>query len=185
MPFSQDPLKILEYLAKKAIADAQRAESEAARSAPDATADFYLHLLTKQFEQASGYIKLVIGVGYAGLFMAWANVRTQMGPAESGLFGAAFLLSLMGYVLYEVGAMVYLILPIEDIQKLGKAVGAGDLEGLKKLDADIKRRNEKRTAFMYRVWKPVFAVTLACGVFAGFVLVKVFVRMALAALQQK
>src|SRR5271166_343264 len=53
-------------------------------------------------DQAMNYTKLVLGLGYAGFFTAWAGTKTQLGPIER--VGSAFLicLSLLAYIGFEI-----------------------------------------------------------------------------------
>ena len=44
------------------------------------------------FDQTSNYTKLVLGLGYAGFFGAWAGTKSNLRPAE--LVGSALLISL-------------------------------------------------------------------------------------------
>src|SRR5436305_14478559 len=54
------------------------------------------------FEQASNHTKLVLGIGYAGFFGAWAGTKANLRPIE--IVGSAFLicLSLTAYIAFEI-----------------------------------------------------------------------------------
>lgn len=126
-------------------------------------------LMDKQHAHQSAYNAVIIGVGYAGFFALWNLVKGGDRPGLYAFAGLMIALSLMLYVGWEVGQMIYRTLQLQRITR--------QLETNPRIDAlqafAEGMRGIERSAF--RWWKIVLVPCVATGLLGGAALLFVFV----------
>jgi hypothetical protein len=77
------------------------------------------------FDQTSNYSKLVLGLGYAGFFGAWAGTKANLRPAELVASALLICLSLFAYIVFEILQAGFLSRAAID---LGRTLGKPELQ---------------------------------------------------------
>jgi len=123
------------------------------------------------FDQTSNYTKLVLGLGYAGFFGAWAGARTNLPPVEQ--VGSALLisLSLFAYIVFEILQAGFLSRAAID---LGRTISKPGLQisALQQYQQRTARAQER----FFRWWSWVFSFSAITGVLGALILIVAFVR---------
>ncbi|HEU4457782.1 MAG TPA: hypothetical protein VFR90_01505 [Methylibium sp.] len=126
-------------------------------------------LMDKQQSQVTSYSAIIIGVGYAGFFALWSLVKDYPYPKLHAVAGILIGVSLLFYVGWEIGHMIYRVLqlnsishdfretpPIDPLKALGDRLNAIDQRG-------------------FKVWPWALIPSVVTGLLGGGILLAIFV----------
>lgn len=135
---------------------------------------FITELTTVQnlmFDQASTYTKLILGVGYAGFFAAWAGTKTSLRPFELVFSALLVCLSFFSYITFEVFQAGFLSRAAIDFARTINTPG---------LEVTALRQYQIRTAKAqeryFKVWGWVYWFSVVTGLAGGAILMIAFCR---------
>ncbi len=123
------------------------------------------------FDYASNYTKLVLGVGYAGFFGAWAGTRSNLRPTEVVASALLVCLSLLAYVAHEVAqarAMSRAAFALANMLNAPEPAMSA-IEQYKKTTNNIRQQFSKW-------WRWVFDFCATTGILGTLILIGAFIR---------
>ncbi len=134
--------------------------------------DKCLEVCSSAYDKASAYNKLIIGVGYLGVFIFWKNLQTELALWERMGSATLLLISAVIYIITEVFAMQQRNV---DQESLNVLFGFPVNEFQQKSDEYHKAINE-RDVKLRPVWIRIQNITLYFGVAGAVVMLFGFVR---------
>lgn len=152
----------LERLVKEAIDigdEGQRRVEVAQKYMRDETKKFIIDVLTAMWDKSAAYTTAVISVGYVALFTAWSTTKEDVAPEFSRLIVVMALASLVVFILFEVGKMIYQHVHVMRLLSVLKEQG---------VDFDVAfQRYQGFSETSYRVHQWIWTVALALTIFFG------------------
>jgi len=123
------------------------------------------------FDQSSNYTKLILGLGYAGFFGAWAGTRANLRRTE--LVGSALLicLSLFAYIIFEILQARFLSRAAIDF---GRTLGTPGLQV--SAVQQYQERTAKAQELFFKWWSWVFHFSAITGLLGALILIVAFIR---------
>lgn len=131
--------------------------------------DLVKELMDKQHAHQSAYNTVIIGVGYAGFFALWNLVKDGDRPGLHAFAGLMIAVSLILYVGWEVGQMIYRTV---QLQRITQELETGSRVDQLQVFADGMRGIERRA---FRWWPVVLVPCVVTGLVGGAALLFVFV----------
>ena len=121
------------------------------------------------FDQTSNYSKLVLGLGYAGFFGAWAGMKANLRPAELVASALLICLSLFAYIVFEILQAGFLSRAAID---LGRTLGKPELQisALQQYQERTTRAQER----YFKWWGWVFYFSVVTGLLGALILISAF-----------
>ncbi len=123
------------------------------------------------FDQASTYTKVILGLGYAGFFGAWAGTKANLRPWE--LVSSAFFicLSLVAYITFEILQARFTSKAAIDLARTLNKPG---------LEVSALQQYKQRTAAaqerFFKWWGIIFHFCTVAGVFGALILIAAFLH---------
>lgn len=148
-------------------------DAEAERAAKEIKT-LKIEFLTRAHDKAAAYTNIILGAGYAGAFAVWGITREHLPPEATIWIAILLSASLIGFVVFEVGHMVFratLSLKQRDLitRKLDPRSFL-DLHEQYARDADLAL-----IRYIMPIWYVVMVWCVLTGLGAGFLLFYNFV----------
>lgn len=124
------------------------------------------------FEKAQSYTRIVIGLGYAGFFAAWAGTRSYLLAHEVVASALLITVSLFFYISYEIYQMIYYATDLKGFAKLAKA----PLDEFEQRAQEHERMHERKNINLMRVWVVALFLTVLPGLTGALMLISGFVQ---------
>jgi hypothetical protein len=123
------------------------------------------------FDHATNYTKLVLGIGYAGFFGAWAGTKGNLRPVE--LVGSALLicLSLFSYIVFEIFQTRFISQSAIDLARTLSKPGL-EMSALQ----DYKERTGKVQERYFKWWNWIFHFCAGTGILGALILIYAFIH---------
>ena len=158
------------------MAEIQQALARAAQAAAEEQqqerSDAILKYQTKLFDSASAYTKLILGLGYGGLFTTWSFTRSYLTRKEVLLAALPILFSLCIYILFEI---LQMITNAKGIASASRLVSA-PINEFEKTKSQLELEDAKRKAVFVRFWHLALLLTIVPGLFGAGVLLYAFLH---------
>lgn len=119
----------------------------------------------EQLSRGKEYTNVVVLAGYAAFFALWAGVANDIGPIWRVSVGLSLAVSATIFVLHEIAGMYVHAASRSDFGELLDITEGYPSDFEDRWDA-MRADLEKRSAWLYRLWKPCFLVSTLTG-FAG------------------
>jgi hypothetical protein len=123
------------------------------------------------FDQASTYTKVILGLGYAGFFGAWAGTKANLHPWELVSSALLICLSLVAYVAFEIFQARFISKSAIDLARTLNKPG---------LEISVLQQYKLRTAAAqeryFKVWGIVFDFCAITGALGGLILIAAFLH---------
>lgn len=117
----------------------------------------------EQIARGKDYTNVVVLAGYAAFFALWGGVAADIGPVLRCLAGALLIASATVFVIHEISGMYAQATSTSDFGDLLDIQEAYPSDFEDRWDA-MRAAQEKRTAWLYRLWKPCFLFSVTTGV---------------------
>jgi len=158
------------------VSDLQRALAEAAarreRELHDKRIDTVIRIQSALFDKAQAYSRIIIGLGYAGFFAAWAGTRSHISADEVVLSALLMTISLFFYIAYEVYQMIFHATHLKDLSRVAEApVGELDCR-----HEEYQRKIARKNRDLIKVWYVALFLTIMPGVAGAITLISSFVQ---------
>jgi hypothetical protein len=156
---------------KAAVSTVQVLQQAIGESAYEQFFNAYLKYLKTVFDIASGYTRIVLGLGYAAFFAIWSATRGHMGKRQVIWSALLILCSLVFYVLFEVSQMLFNAWVFKGTRKRLELA-------LEKLQSELKAHElavAKASVKLYGFWCAAVVLTLVPAIGAIGILLYSFV----------
>ena len=110
--------------------------------------DTILKYQTHLYDKASAYTKLIIGLGYAGFFTAWASTRPYLSRREVLWSALCIVVSLVFFVAFEIFQMIVTATTFTTLRRIG-AASAQQLDSVVK---EEQARGARKAGWLMYVW---------------------------------
>jgi len=147
--------KFIEHIEERV----KQLEGESLLKAEELRQEAVIKMVAAMYDKSSAYIRIVVGVGYAGFFILWVNLKDFMGPFEMVSSGGAILISATIYILFEVYNMIKIT---EQNLKL-KEVAETPVPGFQKKLDDFNKKNDMESIKIISAWRWTVNATLIFG----------------------
>ena len=131
-----------------------------------------IKMVAATYDKASAYTRVVVGVGYAGFFILWINLKDFMKPWEMVSSGGAILISAIIYIMFQVYNMVKIT---EQNFKL-KEVAETPVPGFQKKLDDFNKKSDKESIKIISAWRWILNATLFFGLAGVGIMLFSFVK---------
>lgn len=133
----------------------------------DARRRYGLELSMQMFDRGSAYTNLIMSAGYAAILTAWTTSYSSINVSMAQLIGALSLVSLFGFIAWEITKMIYIAHVNGQLAKtlmLPSEVLPEALDGW-------NERVSRMQIPLKRLWLASLAVTIPTGLGAGILLI--------------
>jgi hypothetical protein len=127
-------------------------------------------VVTAGYERMQSYSRVVIGLAYAGLLAVWSSTKQVLPERLLILSGLLIILSILAYVIFEVGQMlIYAWMGWRYAHTLAK-------KGVADALSEVEQREKRVRAPLLLSWLIMFALAAVAGFGAAGILVYAFCR---------
>jgi hypothetical protein len=162
------------------VLDLQHALTEAAakeharkqKELHDKQVETLIKIQSALFDKAQSYTRIVIGLGYAGFFAAWAGTRSYMLTVEVVWSALLITFSLFFYIAYEAYQMIFHTTNLKELAKITK----GPLEEFERRAEEYEHLVERKNRDLMKVWFVALILTGIPGLVGALILINGFVR---------
>lgn len=125
-------------------------------------------MVSSTFEKANAYSKVIVGLGYGALLAIWSGTKQVLPQRLLIASGLLVMVSLVVYVLYEVGQMA---VNTWGYAKWHSDVEAGGLSVALRRNGD---RQKKLVRPLFKIWVVALIISLLTGLGAAGILAYAF-----------
>lgn len=141
------------------------------QGAPEPSAfEMLMRIQDSFYDKGMTYSKVILGLGYAGMLTIFAGTKQYLRPRQLLWTAAMISVSLIAYVLFEVGQMLFVTVNAWTLKKTIEKSGANQAAAVQ----SYSRAVQKRTPKLLKYWAITLAICLPTGLAAGGVLIWTF-----------
>lgn len=151
----------------------QKAASEAEKDAVEKLQDQLIKMYSGVFAGAMAYTNLIIIAGYGAMLAIWNFTKAHLTPWTTQAVASLLVISIGVFVGFEIIKMVSNARAILSFSRLTKP--GMHYQELSKLLGDHTKGDQRRAAWLTKIWVPVLAACILTGYGAGILLVWNFI----------
>jgi hypothetical protein len=122
------------------------------------------------YDKATAYLKLVLGIGYAGFYTVWSGTKDQMGTGAKISSAALMTFSVFVYILTEVYQMRLQSLAVVEFSQAAHS----DPQQAQRALSQFNEEQAKRTRISLKIFRYVYWPVLVPAVAAATILLSSF-----------